>query len=71
VAGVLLSTPVVRLLGEGMPAWRQSAGPEPSSPILLSISLATGEVLLVSSLFVASACYLAAGSYNPFIYFRF
>lgn len=70
VAGVLFSTPVVRLLGERMPTWRQSAGPEPS-PILLSISLATGEVLMVSSLFVASACYLAAGSYNPFIYFRF
>ncbi|MEJ5347097.1 MAG: MBOAT family protein [Desulfosoma sp.] len=36
-----------------------------------SIFLNTGRYLLLISLFVASAAHLAAGTYNPFIYFRF
>ncbi|MDB5763994.1 MAG: putative poly(beta-D-mannuronate) O-acetyltransferase [Herminiimonas sp.] len=45
------------------PAYRESP--------LLSSTLSAATILSLSLVFLASASYLAAGTYNPFIYFRF
>jgi alginate O-acetyltransferase complex protein AlgI len=63
VVGVLGATPIARRLA----TWRDRA---------LAASRAAGVVVAidgtwVSAIFVASAAMLAAGTYNPFIYFRF
>jgi alginate O-acetyltransferase complex protein AlgI len=61
-AGVLGSMPWLRSLGR----WRErrAAG-------ALAASLEWGELLALAVLFVLSCSMLSAGTYNPFIYFRF
>jgi alginate O-acetyltransferase complex protein AlgI len=63
VAGAICATPIAR----GLAAWRDRA---------VVASHAAGVVVAldgawVAAVFVASAAMLAAGTYNPFIYFRF
>jgi hypothetical protein len=57
-----------------MPVWRgllaRLEGGERIHPRLAALFLA-GEWLWLAAVFVASCVYLAAGTYNPFIYFRF
>ncbi len=38
---------------------------------LTFVSLATAEIVVIASLFILSSAWLARGTYNPFIYFRF
>ncbi|MHC4506509.1 MAG: MBOAT family O-acyltransferase, partial [Planctomycetota bacterium] len=68
-AGAVFSTPVLpvlRRLRERLVTSR--AG---SVPTVVEGALSFGEVLGLVLLLLASASWLAAGTYNPFIYFRF
>jgi alginate O-acetyltransferase complex protein AlgI len=60
--GALLSTPVYPMLSNRWGRWSTGAAAVPGR---------TGEALLFSTLFVLALAYVAAGTYNPFIYFRF
>jgi alginate O-acetyltransferase complex protein AlgI len=64
VAAVVGATPVARRLSE----WRDrsAAVPQRSGTAVLSL-----DVAWLGFVFVAAAAFLAAGTYNPFIYFRF
>jgi alginate O-acetyltransferase complex protein AlgI len=62
VAGILFAMPLATRLG----AWRDRA--MQSSVAAIAI---TADGAWVVWVFVASAAMLAAGTYNPFIYFRF
>jgi len=70
-AGVMFATPAARRLGE----WREriSAGVATETPAgaLRGSLVMTADVAWLALVFVASAAMLAAGTYNPFIYFRF
>jgi alginate O-acetyltransferase complex protein AlgI len=69
IAGAIGSTPVLPLLAR----WRQEY-PLPVSAKLRTLfanGIAVAELASLSLLFVASTMLLAAGTYNPFIYFRF
>jgi alginate O-acetyltransferase complex protein AlgI len=62
-AGVLFATPLATWFG----AWRERAMQVPRAlPLVI-----TADGAWVAAVFVASAAMLAAGTYNPFIYFRF
>jgi alginate O-acetyltransferase complex protein AlgI len=62
-AGVLFATPLATWFG----AWRERAMQVPrAQPLVI-----TADGAWVAAVFVASAAMLAAGTYNPFIYFRF
>jgi len=60
IAGILLSTPIARGLLQSL----QAPGPK-----VAALSVSRDAVL--ASLFVLSVMSIAAGTYNPFIYFRF
>ncbi|MEP7276706.1 MAG: MBOAT family O-acyltransferase [Betaproteobacteria bacterium] len=61
--GVAFATPLARRIGE----WRDRvAAAGPAGTIVL-----TADCAWLAAVFVASAAMLAAGTYNPFIYFRF
>ena len=62
-AGVVFATPVATRLA----AWRDSAALRSSSAAVAI----TADGAWLALVFVASAAMLAAGTYNPFIYFRF
>jgi alginate O-acetyltransferase complex protein AlgI len=63
VAGIVFSMPVAH--------WLEAFGPRVARrPFLRGMSL-TVDGVLVTAVFVAAAAMLAAGTYNPFIYFRF
>lgn len=66
VLGSLFAAPVAPLLAQKLTALR---GRSPNT--LLRIALHTGRCVALLFLFLASAAHLAAGTYNPFIYFRF
>lgn len=71
-AGIILSTPIVPWCQAKLPlATKEPDAVGPSSPSFLSMALGSADLLILALLFLASTCYLAAGSYNPFIYFRF
>ena len=45
--------------------------PRAQGPAWERHAFAFGDVAVLLALFVASAAYLASGTHNPFIYFRF
>ena len=63
IAGVVFATPLARRIG----AWRDRVAPVRGRGALVLAADAAWLALV----FVASAALLAAGTYNPFIYFRF
>ena len=65
VAGVVGSTPWVAKLA-GWHRRREQAGPSAAG-----LGLEVAGLAAIAALFALSACELAAGGYNPFIYFRF
>jgi alginate O-acetyltransferase complex protein AlgI len=69
VAGLVGSAPILPLLGR-VRAHVLASGPGPVR-LLIEGGLAVTELASLSLLLVASAMLLAAGTYNPFIYFRF
>jgi len=62
VAGTIGSAPFLPRLGQ----WRESIG-----PVNLRLLVEAGRLAGLVLLLVASAMLMAAGTYNPFIYFRF
>jgi hypothetical protein len=62
-AGVVFAAPVARLLGR----WRDARVQRLPMAALAS----TVDLAWLGCVFIASAAFLAAGTYNPFIYFRF
>ena len=66
VLGSLFAAPVAPHIAQ-----RLTAATGPGKNHLGSLFLNTGRYLLLALLFTASAAHLAAGTYNPFIYFRF
>ncbi len=66
IAGVIGSMPWLRKLG----AWRDARLAGRASDAL-DIGLEVVSVLCIGALFLLSSMMLAAGTYNPFIYFRF
>ena len=68
-AGILFSTPVVKPL-RGWIEENISIG-RPKAAEVLSGSIGILNTLALALLFYASVLFLAAGAYNPFIYFRF
>jgi hypothetical protein len=69
VAGILFSTPVFKPLR----GWiEENIGiVRPKAAEVLSGSIGILNTLALAVLFYASVLFLAAGAYNPFIYFRF
>ena len=65
VAAAIGSTPVVPALIR----WADRVGPR-SNPTVRAAIWSTGLAAL-SAIFFVSAAMIAAGTYNPFIYFRF
>jgi len=61
-AGVMGSAPLLPRLGR----WRDSI-----TPVNLRLAVEAGRLAGLALLLVASAMLMAAGTYNPFIYFRF
>ena len=69
IAGIIGSAPVLPLLGR---LQASVLAPAPGRVrLLLRNGLAVTELATLSLLFLTSAMLLAAGTYNPFIYFRF
>jgi alginate O-acetyltransferase complex protein AlgI len=69
IAGIIFCTPVIPWLGklrEKYVASRSGA-----VPALLESTFSLGEVVVYVLLLVASAAWMAASTYQPFIYFRF
>jgi alginate O-acetyltransferase complex protein AlgI len=68
-AGILFSIPVVKPLG----GWIEeiSSTVRPKAAEALNGSIGILNTLALAVLFYASVLFLAAGAYNPFIYFRF
>ncbi len=64
--GILLATPIFRGIGQRFDTFRQQ-----SPSFLLNGAIAFGHYIILIGLFFLSATHLAAGTYNPFIYFRF
>ncbi len=67
---ILFATPVAKIVLDKLDCW-SLAQYESGSQRLAVIALPWGELILVMGLFWLSVLYLAAGTYNPFIYFRF
>jgi alginate O-acetyltransferase complex protein AlgI len=63
LVAVFGSTPLARMLGE----WRHRSGAARASGVMI-LTLDTTWLAVV---FIAAAAFLASGTYNPFIYFRF
>ena len=68
-AGILFSTPVFKPLK----GWieKNISSVRPKAAEVLSGSIGILNTLALAVLFYASVLFLAAGAYNPFIYFRF
>jgi alginate O-acetyltransferase complex protein AlgI len=62
--GVVFATPLARRLGR----WRDRVGAAPGLAANAVLCVDTGWLALV---FIVASAFLAAGTYNPFIYFRF
>jgi hypothetical protein len=61
-AGILFSMPVYRRFSERWIIPRLASG---------GVAYGASQLLLIAGLLVVSAVFVAAGTYNPFIYFRF
>jgi alginate O-acetyltransferase complex protein AlgI len=68
-AGLLFATPVAPRIALAL-ARTADAGRRPAG-LAAGLSLAVGQPLLVAGLLLVSVMVLSAGTYNPFIYFRF
>jgi alginate O-acetyltransferase complex protein AlgI len=66
VAGVCLSVPVVPWLRKAM---RRRMAASPGGGLRLAVH--AGECALLTALGLLSLLFVAGGSYNPFLYFRF
>jgi alginate O-acetyltransferase complex protein AlgI len=66
-AGIVLSAPLAPVMARVQMAWLVSR----KRPAAVSAGVLALETAMLVGMFVASAAYLAAGTYNPFIYFRF
>ncbi|MCC7328238.1 MAG: MBOAT family protein [Burkholderiales bacterium] len=62
--GALFATPLARMLGR----WRDRVGTRGG---LSGVALLGADVGWLAAVFVVASTFLAAGTYNPFIYFRF
>lgn len=62
--GVVFATPLARQIGR----WRDRVGATPGLAANALLCIDTGWLALV---FIVASAFLAAGTYNPFIYFRF
>jgi len=62
IVAIVFATPLAPRIGR----WRDARATGPAGTLVLSLDVAWLGVLLV-----AAAAFLAAGTYNPFIYFRF
>ena len=60
--GAIFATPVAPAIGR----WRDAVAARPGGALVLSL-----DVAWLMTLLLAAAAFLAAGTYNPFIYFRF
>lgn len=67
--GIIGCTPIGRLLKEFYFKWIEGADMRLSSPVKITTSLAS--LVYLVGIFVFSIMFLASGTYNPFIYFRF
>ena len=61
---IVFATPLARRVG----AWRDRRAAAPGLPAKFALS---ADVAWTGAVFAVSAAFLAAGTYNPFIYFRF
>ena len=68
-AGAVLSTRLGAALGSWRDRWLDAWSPRASA--LLQVALGTAETVVLAALFLVSLSWLAAGTYLPFIYFRF
>lgn len=66
MAGIVLSVPVVPWIRRFY-----TAGEEGASPGGLALALYIGEWVVLTGLGLAAMLFIAGGSYNPFLYFRF
>jgi alginate O-acetyltransferase complex protein AlgI len=64
VAAIVFATPLARTMGR----WRDRLGARAGAAGALAIS---ADVAWLALVFVIASAFLAAGTYNPFIYFRF
>lgn len=65
LAGIIFSAPFMPWLQKELARLNPRLGPT------LRLARIVGEPLVMGALFIISAAWLAAGTYNPFIYFRF
>ena len=64
VVGVVFSTPLARTIG----AWRDGMAAKPG---WAATGVLGADIAWLSCVGIMSGAFLAAGTYNPFIYFRF
>jgi len=64
VAGVLGAAPLARRLGD----WRDAVA---ANGGIAAVAVLSADTLWLALVAVAACAWLAAGTYNPFIYFRF
>jgi alginate O-acetyltransferase complex protein AlgI len=69
IAGILGSLPLAPLLGGAID--RAVATADGMKSMLVDLTAGLGEFALLAAIFIASTALSAAGTYNPFIYFRF
>jgi alginate O-acetyltransferase complex protein AlgI len=69
IAGVIGSLPVAPILGAAID--RAIAAGEGARSWLVDLSAGLSEFAILAAIFIASTALSAAGTYNPFIYFRF
>jgi alginate O-acetyltransferase complex protein AlgI len=62
--GIVFSTPLARMVG----AWRDRASAVPGVRGKVAMTL---DMAWIGIVFVLASAFLAASTYNPFIYFRF
>jgi alginate O-acetyltransferase complex protein AlgI len=68
-AGILGSFPLAPLLGAAID--RAVATADGAKSWIVDLTAGLGEFALLAAIFIASTALSAAGTYNPFIYFRF
>ncbi len=62
--GIVFCTPLARRIGR----WRDARAAQPGSAATVVLG---ADIAWTALVFVAASAFLAAGTYNPFIYFRF
>ena len=71
LVGAVAATPVLGWVGRRRESFLESVGDKPVWSWVCQSAFAFGDLAALSVLALASALLLAAGTYNPFIYFRF